>query len=105
MIRSLIPLAVLFALLAPAAGAAPFPVENLHWREAGPAIAGGRVTSVAGSAHDPNLYYIGAAGGGVWKSTDGGAAWTPVFDKQSVGAIGAVAIDPSNDRDGLGRNG
>ncbi|HLI97210.1 MAG TPA: hypothetical protein VKT72_14170 [Candidatus Baltobacteraceae bacterium] len=97
MIRSLIPLAVFFALLAPSAGGASLPVDNLHWREAGPAIAGGRVTSVAGSAHDPNLYYLGAAGGGVWKSTDGGAAWTPVFDKQSVGAIGAVSIDPTND--------
>jgi photosystem II stability/assembly factor-like uncharacterized protein len=63
----------------------------------GPAVAGGRVTSVAGSAHDPSLYYLGAAGGGVWKSTDGGASWVPVFDSEPVGAIGAVAIDPSDD--------
>src|SRR6185437_4398389 len=97
MMRSLISFAVFFALLAPSAGAAPLPVENMHWRETGPAIAGGRVTSVAGSAHDPNLYYLGAAGGGVWKSTNGGSAWAPVFDKQGVGAIGAVAIDPAND--------
>lgn len=97
MIRSLIAVAVFLAFLAPSAGAAALPVQNIHWRETGPAIAGGRVTSVAGSAHDPNLYYLGAAGGGVWKSTDGGAAWTPVFDKEGVGAIGAVAIDPTND--------
>jgi photosystem II stability/assembly factor-like uncharacterized protein len=97
MMRSLLAFAVFFVLLAPGAGAAPLPLQNLHWRETGPAIAGGRVTSVAGSAHDPNLYYLGAAGGGVWKSTDGGAAWTPVFDKEGVGAIGAVAIDPTDD--------
>ncbi len=97
MIRSLVAVVALVALLTPAARAAELPTANLLWRETGPAIAGGRVTSVTGSAHDPNLYYLGAAGGGVWKSTDGGAAWTPVFDKESVGAIGAVAIDPAND--------
>ena len=96
MIRSSV--AILALLLAPALGAAAtLPTANLHWRETGPAVAGGRVTSVAGSAHNPNLYYLGAAGGGVWKSTDGGAAWRPVFDREPVGSIGAVAIDPSND--------
>lgn len=97
MIRSLTALVVFLSFLPPAAQPAQLPTGNLSWRETGPAIGGGRVTSVAGSAHDPNLYYLGAAGGGVWKSTDGGAAWTPVFDKESVGAIGAVAIDPTND--------
>ena len=97
MIRSLLALVVFFAFLAPAAGASPLPVGNMRWRSMGPAVAGGRVTSVAGSARDSNLYYIGSAGGGVWKSTDGGAAWTPVFDKENVGAIGAIAIDPTND--------
>ncbi len=96
MIRSLFAIALIFAFSAPAAAAA-LPTGNIPWRESGPAIAGGRVTSVAGSAHDPNLYYFGAAGGGVWKSTNGAASWTPVFDKENVGAIGAVAIDPAND--------
>ncbi len=96
MIRSFVALVAL--LLTPVtAAAAVLPTGNLHWREAGPAAAGGRVTAVAGSSRDASLYYVGAAGGGVWKSTDGGAAWTPVFDKTAVGAIGAVAIDPSND--------
>jgi photosystem II stability/assembly factor-like uncharacterized protein len=92
-------LLVLIALsLAPAVvRAATLPTANLQWRATGPAVAGGRVTSVAGSSRDPNLYYLGAAGGGVWKSTDGGAAWEPVFDRENVGAIGAVSIDPSND--------
>jgi photosystem II stability/assembly factor-like uncharacterized protein len=94
--RSFVLFAAMLALFEPAAGAAPFPTSSMQWRSMGPAVAGGRVTSVAGSASDPNLYYIGAAGGGVWKSTDGGAAWNPVFDREAVGAIGAVAIDPSN---------
>jgi photosystem II stability/assembly factor-like uncharacterized protein len=79
----------------------PMPTPNpvfgrLHWREVGPAAAGGRVAAVAGTASDPFLYYLGAAGGGVWKSSDGGASWDPVFDKQDTMAIGAVAIDPTN---------
>ena len=97
MIRSLIAVVAFVALLNPAAPAAELPTGNQLWRETGPAIAGGRVTSVTGSAHDPNLYYLGAAGGGVWKSIDAGASWKPVFDQESVGAIGAVAIDPTND--------
>lgn len=96
MIRPLLAFTAL--LLAPAIGAAAIlPTANLHWRETGPAAAGGRVTSVAGSSQNPHLYYLGAAGGGVWKSNDGGASWKPVFDHESVGSIGAVAIDPSNE--------
>ncbi len=95
--RSYVTVAALFALSVSAAAAAPLPTGQMRWRSMGPAVAGGRVTSVAGTAQDPNLYYLGAAGGGVWKSTDGGAAWTPVFDREPVGAIGAVAIDPTNE--------
>jgi len=85
------------------AGASPSPTatptapfNRIGWREIGPAVAGGRLTSVVGSATDPLLYYIGAAGAGVWKTVNGGATWTPMFDKQSVSSIGAVAIDPKN---------
>ena len=70
----------------------------MKWREVGPAASGGRVAAVAGSATDPNLYYIGAAGGGVWKSENGGQTWDPVFDDQDVQAIGAVTIAPSDDK-------
>ena len=72
--------------------------SNLTWRSIGPAVAGGRVAGVAGTPQNDQLYYLGTAGGGVWKSDNGGATWTPVFDKQSVSAIGAVAIDPTNER-------
>lgn len=68
----------------------------LAWRSLGPAIAGGRLAAIAGSDRDPALVYIGSAGGGVWKSTDGTTSWTPVFDAQDVGSIGAVAIAPND---------
>ncbi|HYL27845.1 MAG TPA: hypothetical protein VEW74_08415, partial [Candidatus Nitrosotalea sp.] len=89
----------------PAATASPSPSPtpspgpafgNLRWRSIGPALTGGRVTSVAGSASDSKLYYVGSAGGGVWKSANSGQTWDPVFDKAGVGAIGAVTIDPTN---------
>jgi photosystem II stability/assembly factor-like uncharacterized protein len=70
----------------------------MTWRSIGPAAGGGRVASVAGSASDPKLYYVGGAGGGVWKSANGGQTWDPVFDKQDVGAIGAVTIDPTDNK-------
>ncbi|MGC1381520.1 MAG: hypothetical protein WA814_10930 [Candidatus Baltobacteraceae bacterium] len=70
---------------------------NLSFRSIGPAVAGGRVAAVAGTPQDDQLYYLGTAGGGVWQSKDGGATWQPVFDKQQVSAIGAVAIDPTNE--------
>ena len=69
---------------------------NMRWRAIGPAAGGGRVSAVAGSATNPKLYYVGAAGGGVWKSANSGQTWDPVFDDAGVGAIGDIAIDPSN---------
>ena len=75
----------------------PAPYNRLSWRSIGPALSGGRVAVVVGSARNPKLYYLGAAGGGVWKSTDGGASWKPVFDAQHVASIGAIALDPQND--------
>jgi photosystem II stability/assembly factor-like uncharacterized protein len=74
------------------------PFANMSWRSIGPAAAGGRVAAVAGSANDPKLYYVGAAGGGVWKSANAGQTWDPVFDKEGVASIGAIAIDPTDDQ-------
>jgi photosystem II stability/assembly factor-like uncharacterized protein len=87
----------------PSASAAPTPTPGppfagMSWREIGPASAGGRVAAVAGSATDPKLYYIGAAGGGVWKSENGGQTWDAVFEKEPVAAIGAVTIDPTDNQ-------
>ncbi len=71
---------------------------NMSWREIGPAAGGGRIAAVAGTDQDPNLYYVGTAGGGVWATTDGGYTWNSVFDNEPVAAIGAVAIDPNDAR-------
>jgi len=61
----------------------------------GPAPAG-RIASVAGIPGDPSTYYLGSASGGLWKSTDGGNTFLPIFDDQSVAAIGSIAVAPSD---------
>ncbi|TAN01880.1 MAG: hypothetical protein EPN40_02025, partial [Rhodanobacteraceae bacterium] len=58
--------------------------------------AGGRVASVAGIPGDYSTYYLGAATGGLWKSTDGGHTFLPIFDDQDIAAIGAIAVAPSD---------
>jgi len=57
---------------------------------------GGRIAAIAGVPGDPSTYYVGAASGGVWKTTDTARTWTPVFDDQPVQAIGALAVAPSD---------
>jgi photosystem II stability/assembly factor-like uncharacterized protein len=71
------------------------PVEPLRFEYMGPP-AGGRVASVVGIAGDPNTYYLGSASGGVWKSTDGGNTFEPIFDQEDTSAIGSLAVAPSN---------
>ena len=71
-------------------------MHNIHFRNLGPAVAGGRATAVVGIPGNPNVYYVGAAGGGVFKTEDGGVTWKPVFEKESTASIGAIAIAPSN---------
>ncbi|MEE8525138.1 MAG: glycosyl hydrolase [Thermoanaerobaculia bacterium] len=65
--------------------------QSLEWREVGP-YRGGRSAAVAGIPDDPDVYYFGAAGGGVWKTRDGGHSWKPVSDGFFGGSIGAVAV-------------
>jgi photosystem II stability/assembly factor-like uncharacterized protein len=84
-------------LCIPALARADAPYAHLKFRSVGPAVGGGRVAAVAGTPQNPNLYYIGSAGGGVWKTDNGGATWSPVFEKEPVAAIGAVTIDPTNE--------
>src|SRR5215467_7452223 len=69
--------------------------ENFRFRFMGPAV-GNRISAAAGIPGDPNTYYVGAASGGVWKSTDGGHVWNPIFDSQPVQAIGALAVAKSD---------
>jgi photosystem II stability/assembly factor-like uncharacterized protein len=74
----------------------------LDWEELGPApiYTGqytGRVSAIACSRTDPDLYYVGGADGGVWRSEDGGASWTPLTDNMPTTAIGALAIDPTDE--------
>jgi photosystem II stability/assembly factor-like uncharacterized protein len=66
----------------------------LRYRFIGP--VGNRLTSVAGVPGQPNIYYVGAASGGIFKTIDGGVHWEPVFDDQPVSSIGALAIAPSD---------
>jgi len=68
--------------------------QNLKFRFIGP--DGNRAIAVVGVPGDPMISYIGAASGGLWKTTDGGLNWDPIFDDQDVSSIGAVAITPSN---------
>ena len=82
------------------AGGATLPTTQLtsalHWRSVGP-YTGGRVTTVAGIAGEPNVFFMGTAGGGVWKSDDYGYRWKNISDKDfKSNDIGAMAVAPSN---------
>ncbi|HEY7900116.1 MAG TPA: hypothetical protein VIC25_02920, partial [Caulobacteraceae bacterium] len=67
----------------------------MRWRSIGP-YRGGRALAATGVPGQPNVFYFGAAAGGVWKTSDAGARWTPIFDSQGVASIGAIAVAPSN---------
>ena len=84
------------AATAPAPGPAGDSLNNLKFRNLGPSVGGGRVAAVAGVPGDRNAYYVGAGGGGVWKTTDGGDSWDAVFRDQPTASIGAIALAPSN---------
>ncbi len=73
----------------------PESFSAMKWRLVGPHRAG-RVTCVAGIPGQPAIYYFGTPGGGVWKTTNGGRVWKPIFDDMHVASIGALALAPSN---------
>src|SRR5256885_17058524 len=79
------------------AATAPDPslLKNMKWREVGP-YRGGRSSAVEGIAGQPEVYYFGASGGGVWKTVDGGQTWKPMSDGFFGGSVGAGAVAPAD---------
>jgi photosystem II stability/assembly factor-like uncharacterized protein len=73
----------------------PKTYSGMEWRLIGP-FRGGRVLAVTGVPSQPNTYYFGAVAGGVWKTTDAGVSWDPLFDKQPTSSIGSIAVSESD---------
>ena len=71
-------------------------VKGMKMRAIGPANMGGRISDIAVSPTDPNTWYVAAGSGGLWKTTNRGISWEPVFDEQTSYSIGAVTTDPNN---------
>src|SRR3989454_12692894 len=96
-LRNLLVLAVAIGTLQPTAAQQPPDLSGaLRWRNIGP-FRGGRVTAVAGIASQPLVYYMGATGGGVWKTDDAGLTWSNVSDGFfHTGSVGAVSVSQSN---------
>src|SRR5713226_5782878 len=80
----------------PADPMSPPTFAGLKLRSIGPAFTEGRVCSIAVDPTDHTRYFIGAASGGVWKTTNAGITWTPVFDNEGSYSIGTITIDPKN---------
>jgi hypothetical protein len=70
--------------------------ERLEWRNIGPAYMSGRVADVEGVPGNPYLVYVASASGGLWKTTNGGVSWRPVFERQGTISIGDIALEPNN---------
>jgi len=88
----------LIALMIPRGSAQPrdiSPFGDMRWRPVGP-FRGGRTKAITGVPSEPNVFYMAAVNGGVWKTTDFGRTWTPIFDDQPTGSIGAIAVAPSD---------
>src|SRR5215475_6556618 len=71
-------------------------LKNLKWRDIGPAIMGGRIDDFAVVEGNPSTFYVGVATGGVWKTTNAGTTFEPIFDEQGSTSIGDICIAPSD---------
>ncbi len=71
-------------------------IDGLKWRSIGPALTSGRISDIAVNPSNPYEYYVAASGGGVWKTSNAGIDYTPIFDKEGAYSIGCVTIDPNN---------
>jgi len=69
---------------------------GLKFRSIGPALMSGRIADIAIHPADPSTWYVAVGSGGVWKTTNSGTTWEPIFDKQDSYSIGCVVLDPSN---------
>src|SRR5947208_2081040 len=95
MIRHFVSIFFLFLLTHAKAQTDSNHFNMLHWRMIGP-HRGGRTLAACGVPSQPNVFYIGATDGGVWKTTDFGRTWNPIFDDQSTGSVGDIVVAPSN---------
>ena len=94
LLRSVLPLCLMIGGLQ-AQGPDSTTLQHLRWRMIGP-HRGGRTVGAAGVPQRPGWFYIGVNNGGVWRTTDYGRVWTPIFDDQPTGSIGDIAVAPSN---------
>ncbi len=69
---------------------------RLEWRDVGPVVQGGRLVDIEGVPGEPYTFYVAYASGGVWKTTNNGISFEPLFDDQPSIIIGDMALDPSN---------
>ena len=71
-------------------------LSSLRWRSIGPAVASGRIADIAIDPTDRSTWYVAASSGNVWKTTNAGTTWTPIFDNYGSYSIGAIALDPND---------
>ena len=93
--RIITPFLLLLAASAVGQTVPPELINGLKWRLIGP-FRGGRAVAVAGVPGDSTTFYFGAVNGGIWRTTDAGVVWIPIFDSQPVASIGAIAVAPSD---------
>ena len=72
------------------------PFGGLKFRNIGSALTSGRIADIAIHPKNENVWYVAVGSGGVWKTTNSGTTWKPIFDSQSTYSIGSIAIDPNN---------